>query len=188
MSEELVPLLQSSQKVLEQVKVIETPRMGSGTAFPTGITAGYRFFRTDLGFDCYYDGTQWLSLNIYSASLPQYTFTATGSYISKVLRQDFAPYIIRLSAEFLVLTTNNATNFWTVTVRGASSSYAATTTIHTFNTSGLAANTWANVDTSFPSGTATPTNRALFDVSAVPTLAPGTLVISVNIDYRLIIT
>ncbi len=53
--------------------------LGSGTAFPTtGVTAGVRFFRTDLGLWCYWDGTRWLSINQYVAKGAQAAIAATN--------------------------------------------------------------------------------------------------------------
>lgn len=33
----------------------------SGAAFPSSPSAGLRWFRSDLGWECYYDGTRWLT-------------------------------------------------------------------------------------------------------------------------------
>lgn len=173
---------------LEQTQVIER-RGGAGTSQPTGISAGFRFFRTDLGMDTYYDGTRWLSVHEYDANLQQTAFTVAGSYVIEPLRQDYAPYITRLGLEYIVLTTNNAGNNWLITIRGGNATYAATTTIHTFNTSAIAANTWTNIDTATPSGTAIPSNRAFFDIAAtINAGAPGVLAIAATLYYRLIIT
>lgn len=38
----------------------------SGTSFPGSVVTGDRYWRTDLGEEYYYDGTQWLSDTIYS--------------------------------------------------------------------------------------------------------------------------
>jgi hypothetical protein len=39
---------------------------GSGTAFPAGPSTNQRFTRTDLGMDFYYDGTRWLSTQLFT--------------------------------------------------------------------------------------------------------------------------
>lgn len=171
---------------LEQTQVVER-RGGAGTAQPTGISAGFRFFRTDLGMDTYYDGTRWLSVHEYDATFQQTAFTTTATFVIAPLFQTYAPYVTRVALEYEVLTTNNATNFWTISLRGGSATYGATTTIDTFTSAAIAANTWTNIDR-VPNTAQAPTNRAFFDIAAVPTLSPGILVLSATLYYRLIIT
>lgn len=167
----------------------EVPRMSAGTVFPTGVSAGYRFFRTDLGFDCYYDGTQWLTIQEYAINFqqPSATITGAGSYIIGPVRQDYAPYITRVTTETIVLGTSNGSNYWTITLRGLTTNYGAASTFHALTTAGNASNVWSGGDGG-PNASATPSNRALFDVSvAITAGAPGALLASVTVYYRLII-
>jgi hypothetical protein len=42
---------------------------GSGAAFPGSPAANQRFFRTDLGMEFYWNGTRWLSMQVFEANL-----------------------------------------------------------------------------------------------------------------------
>ncbi len=52
--------------------------LGSDTAFPVsaditgGLQASDRFFRTDLGWACYYDGARWLTVQEFQMDLTPY--------------------------------------------------------------------------------------------------------------------
>lgn len=170
--------------------------LGRGTAFPlsadipNGLIAADRFFRTDYLLPCVYDGTRWLTQYHYHAAFNQNAtaFTGTASYVIGPLRQDTAPYVDRIGVELFVNGTNTGANYWNISLRGVSASYGAATTIDTFNTAALAGSTWTNVDRA-PNATTTPTNRALFDVAvSIGAGAPGGLILSATIYYRLIIT
>lgn len=51
----------------------------AGTSFPTAA-AGDRYFRTDLGMECYYDGTRWLTTQLFrSQFMPRLGGTLTTS-------------------------------------------------------------------------------------------------------------
>src|SRR4051812_16129428 len=90
--------------------------LGRGTAFPTvghdgaAVQAGARFFRTDIGFACYYDGTRWLTAHEYPIPIvPVTAYTAAGSpnaTIAAQIRTDYAPYITRVATTLVVATTN----------------------------------------------------------------------------------
>lgn len=166
-----------------------------GTAFPTGISSGFRFFRTDLGFLCYYDGTRWLTdfdtahpLKINDATAPV-TYAAAGSTITvqSAYRGDYGIYVTRVSAITTVATTNDGTNNWTVTLR-ASLAGASVVTIHAFSTSADVAGTAATHDAA-PSTLAAVTNKNLFDVVVTKNNAPGAITINgLTVYYRLIVT
>jgi hypothetical protein len=159
---------------------------GAGTAFPTGIAAGFMFFRTDLGFLCYYDGTRWLTVHEYSATLVPYGRSAqpysggAGTLLIYPVRTDYVAYYTRAKAYLDVLTTNNGTNFWSFTLTvGATAAWA-------FNTSADAAGTALNKEDT-TGGVTAGTTFAKLDVSS-KTGAPGTLAINVTYWYRLIVT
>src|SRR3954469_18270944 len=108
--------IQSLQFDVERIRKADTG-LSAGTAFPSTPGTNLLFYRSDLGWLCYYDGTRWLTVHEYSAAFPQTAFTATSSFVIKPIRQDYAPYITRLSAQLIVLTTNSAINFWTILLR-----------------------------------------------------------------------
>lgn len=187
---ELQRALRRTQRDLDQTQVKEQ-RGGAGASFPTGISAGFRFFRTDLGFDCYYDGTRWLTIHEYHVPITMFgdqTAAANGNFTGPELRSDYAPYITRIVTGYHVATTNNGANFWTILLRAYNVAYSAATGIDQFDTSGVAANTWLQDDTATFSGTGTPANRARFDLSVTVFGAPGVITVNQVVSYRLIIT
>lgn len=167
---------------------LEAPRRGSGTAFPTGVSAGYEWFRTDLGMECYYDGTRWLTKGVFFVPIQALaTFTTTSPQDSAIvrLRTDYAPYIVRVSVQAKVNTTNNGTNFWTVDVNGIDTAGASSSSIYSFTTAGdtLATRTAHEAAATSP----TPANAAMVRVTITKTLAPGTIELAASLYHRLII-
>jgi hypothetical protein len=119
-----------------------TRLLGRGTAFPAtgdipgGLQANDRFFRTDLGWLCYYDGARWLTVHEYAQPLTDYrraTIPFTGAsgvlQIGPVRTDGTNLAITRVAAYLDVLTTNNGANFWTLAFKTS-----AGTTIQGFST------------------------------------------------------
>src|SRR5574337_1533453 len=110
-----------------------------GTSFPGSPTTGQKFYRTDLYYLCYYDGTQWLTcqefalpISMQQSVLP---ISATLAGIAYAPAQtNLQPYLTTLHATTLVDTTNSGSNYWTVTLSSGTgaSSY---TTVTSFSTS-----------------------------------------------------
>lgn len=191
MSDDMVRMLREQDRRIGQTEIKEIPGgFGVGTAFPTGIASGYRFFRTDLGWLCYYDGTRWLTVHEYVHALNPITVSANGNQLIAPIRTDFAPYITRVGVGWVVATTNDANNYWTFLLRGVSSNYGAASNIHSDNTSGGTVGTWS-IGNAAPNVTTTPANNAAFDISyakAGSGAAPGALTISATLYNRLIVT
>ncbi len=145
----------------------------------------------------YYDttATAWLSVAEYPvqltfptaiATIPGLaTFNATTTLIYVPLRSDYAPYVTRVEAVSRVNTTNDATNNWSVLLRGYDLTLAANTTIHSYTTSADTVNVLTEHALA-PNGTATPTNRRYMRLSTVRNNAPGTLDLLLTAFYRLI--
>ncbi|MDQ2995471.1 MAG: hypothetical protein M3R61_00225 [Chloroflexota bacterium] len=175
--------------------------LGRGTALPLtadvrgGLLAGDRFFRTDLGWACYYDGTRWLTqhevahpLKINDTTAPvTYALAGNSVTVQSPYRSDFSLYIMRVSSITSVAATNNATNFWTYTLRALLADGTSATTIHTFTTAADAAGVGSSHD-SAPSTTAIISSRSYVDIVVTKTLSPGALTFWSTVYYRLIIT
>jgi hypothetical protein len=163
---------------------------GAGTAFPTGIAAGFMFFRTNLGLLCYYDGSQWLTVHEYSAEMRTdlTALSATNAFVNIAsLRTDYAPAILRIAHELFVGGTSNATNYWTIVLYGYNNAFTANSVIDSFDTKTVTASTWTRVERS-PNTNAVPTNNAEMVIDITKTLAPGNLSILTTVYYRLIVT
>lgn len=158
-----------------------------GTSFPTSPSTGARFYRTDLGWECYYDGTRWLTVQEFAATLGQTenAIVANGSYLIGPIRTDYAVYVTRTAVATIVITTNNGSNYWSWSVRGVNNTYGSTTTLASADTSAVAATTWVFTEATVNSA---PTNHAGFDISFVKTSAPGGLILSATVYYRMIVT
>lgn len=160
----------------------------SGTAFPTSPTTNYLFYRTDLGFLCYYDGTRWLTVHEYPyIVLPFQTFSVTNSLTDILIRTDYAPYVTRVVTATNVTAPNSGAAFWTVTIQGINTARSASNTIETWNTSGDTAGVETLRDNA-PNTSATPTNRTYIRCIGQKTGAPGNMTISHTIYTKLIIT
>src|SRR3954468_23326881 len=91
----------------------------SGTTFPTSPTTSFVFFRTDLGWACYYDGTRWLTTFTTPISLlPNRSTVAANTIWDTKVRNDYAVYVEYIALASSVAATNNGTNFWTITIQG----------------------------------------------------------------------
>lgn len=147
-----------------------------GTSFPSDPYTGRQFFRTDLGLDCFYDGSRWLTKNLFTASMSQLSLSGTSSGGGTALWNTYQFYIERIVVQIKVSGTHNASNYWDVYARSINNGYGAATTLYTFNTNGLAAGVF--YDKSVTPGTRTDaTNKYWLDWSANKINAPG------NIDF-----
>lgn len=159
----------------------------AGTAFPASPRMGDQHFRTDLGWWCYYDGTQWLTASEFSLEGYQLAVSANGSLLMGKAREDYVPYVTRVSIEYSVATTNDGSKYWTLTVRGRDNTLASITNVHIRTTAALTADAWTAYG-SAPNETATPANAAVFDMLYAKTSTPGNLSYYVTVFYRLIVT
>ena len=186
----LAPYFQSPGALLD---------LGRGTAMPTAghdgaaVQDGARFFRTDLGFACYYDGTRWLTMHEYSVvpfSAPAgLDFAANdGTALVARLRTDDAPLFTRIAMTTRVLTTNSAVSYWTVLLVGYSITFGSSTTIVNYDTSADTVNAYTSHEGA-PAVVqpADYTHIALSVTKAGATGTPGTLRVFPSCFYRLII-
>lgn len=191
MSEGVIRALKEQDQRLSRTEVKEVPSgFGIGTAFPASPASGARFFRTDLGWLCYYDGTRWLTVHDYLVPLTTDFLSATVLDAEIVVvepRTDYAPYITRCIAVSRVATTNNGTNYWVVTFQGRNINFSAASSISQFNTSADAVNTYVRHE-EVPNVTATPANDDHLALRVEVVGAPGTLTLLASIQYRLVVT
>jgi hypothetical protein len=112
--------------------------IASGTSFPGSPTAGDLFERTDIesGLICVYDGTRWLSHEIFPIAFSLYSFTwpLTATTIADhrgvpPFGSDYDLYLMDWESWTTVLTTNSGSAYWTVTLYDGAGSLAS------FNTS-----------------------------------------------------
>lgn len=97
----------------------------AGTAFPSGPATSTRYFRTDLGMEFFYDGTRWLSSQIYHMTFAFHNaaepITAAGTmYAPTPVPITTDIWLIGFHVAVVVTGTNDASNYWTITADGFS--------------------------------------------------------------------
>ncbi len=177
------------QHAMTAVQTSLGTNFGRGTAFPSSPAAGTVFFRTDLGWWCFYDGTRWLTCEEFlaHAGVTGATLGSTTTQSFGRSRSDHAHYVTRIALATYVATTNDATHNWTIDIKAASATLAATTMLHSASTSGDSPNT--NVDKEAAPGTSqTPANYGFFQYTGTKNNTPGNLTLYLTVYYRLIVT
>jgi hypothetical protein len=191
--------MDSTQKLREQLAPYflsfdGTRQIGRGTAFPAsadlpgGLQDGDRFYRSDLGWPCYYDlaNTRWLTAFEMSADFTPNplaaapTTAAPNDLLLAPMRQDYNILITRMAAVAFVSTTNNGSNYYELQLR-TSSGLAITT----WNTSAGAANTFLTQTAAVGGAYAVP--YFIYRTNA-KTGAPGSVFISGTFWHRMIVT
>lgn len=170
---------------LEQTQVIERPTTNYGPTKPASPATNVPFFDTTADMWVYWDGTRWLTTQMFENNLPPYSRNpmpiAAGTGLVVLLspqRTDYASYYVRGKAYMDVLTTNNATNYWSFSL------VVGATTVWTANTSADAAGAGLNKEDS----TAQVCAGAAYAYGTVTkVLSPGSIVLHLSYWYRLII-
>jgi hypothetical protein len=92
------------------------------TSMPASPPTNLIVFRTDLGMEFYYDGTRWLSTEVFLIELKReevalaWPASATGSPYHRAtlpFSSDYDYYLLDWHWGSFVLTTNDGTKFWT---------------------------------------------------------------------------
>jgi hypothetical protein len=175
------------QRRMGQTEVAERTLSGAGTAFPSSPPTSMRFFRTDLGYDCYYDGTRWLTISEYSLVITAQVSSAVAFDAAFVVPRDdgYRAYWTYAAVQTFISPTNTIANYWTIELQSVDNAIASTTTIASFNTSALAA---GGNYTALGITTALPTNRPLTRAHVTKTGAPSSIALTMTAYYRLVIT
>lgn len=167
----------------------------SGTAFPTGPTSGQHYYRTDIrgGMLFVYDGTRWLSDNVFTWTIPA---TPAGAISSGVVGQswfplpaDLAVYITRWDTMFRLLSPGAAS--WSLVLK--SEDFAGTETTLATKTHTTADSNWYNYTDAIGvvvNGAAgnSGTNTTHLQADIVESSGTMTLVTAGQVYYRLIAT
>lgn len=165
----------------------------SGTTFPASPGTGQQFFRTDLGLECYYDGTRWLTKNEYAVSLNgsqgAWTATTVSSLMTVNDQSQSGMWITRFLANTFILSgTSNGSNYFTVQLQSADAADVAHTNLgSSFTTASDAVNT--HVKHTVVVGAAVNTAHTYISPALTKTGTPGSLYFfGSTVFYRLIVT
>lgn len=99
-----------------------------GTAFPATPGVGDRFFRADRGIEYYYDGTRWLSMQLFTAGQWVQALQATTPFYMQLPFPDtYDIYVERFSLQSqLVTAASPASNYFSIQFAGISAPVAVT--------------------------------------------------------------
>lgn len=155
--------------------------IASGTSMPGTPAANDRFFRTDLGLLCYYDGTRWLTLNEYSVNSETGTEATSGW---AAVKTGFDKYVTRVQWAFNLSKAHSVTSYCTLTASIGSASVSCLT--QNISTTG-------SVITSSGAPTTASANTSGGGSITIASTSTGTVTASscswnVTVYYRLIIT
>lgn len=163
----------------------------SGTAFPANKATGDRYWRTDLGEEYYYDGTRWLSSQVYGLSIPSsdvvfpvsgdtYPFMGPVPFNTSGSRRDV--WVVGWTAITKVATTNDGSNYWSVALQR----YPSGTTVASFTTAADTADTQTQHGGAI--GALLGTSDLRLGLLCYKTSAPGALTAPIFIEYRMVAT
>lgn len=91
--------------------------IASGTSFPGSPVSGMRFYRTDLQLPFFYDGTRWLSEQLFQVSIPYNSVTGLTASLATSYRAavpdsgTYSIYVEKLILSYILVGTGN----WTAT-------------------------------------------------------------------------
>lgn len=164
----------------------------TGTAFPASPATNARFFRSDRGIEYYYDGTRWLSVQVFTDALPQgdvgvlpYSVTAAvAERISCPYAGTHDLWLVELQSSFFVNggTALSGSHKWVSVLTKTAG--AVPTAIATQNIDSGASSTWRVAVVSI--GALLGTTHSNFHISHTKTGTPGDLYSLLRIVYRLV--
>lgn len=166
-----------------------TPR---GDTFPGSPTTGAEYHRTDIrgGMDFFYDGTRWVSKQIFSASKHVRYASGTGEatdgqvYLNLIAAPGYDVWCIQMDYAYFVNTTNNGSNYWTLDVWDSNN---ASNIAASFDTSAGTAATWVN-GTDTVGSLLTDSEYISFHGEVNKTGSPGSISSCVDLLYRVVAT
>lgn len=166
--------------------------VSAGTSNPGSPSAGDQFFRTDLGLYVWYSGSAWLTTQLFREPLA-HQGNLNGNTGPNINMGRFAPwaaefdlYITKLYTTTYVATTNNGSNYWTITFEKATD-VDAKTSLGSFTTAADTVNQWTHRATSIAATYVAVNYREIDLIAGVGAGAPGALYWAASFTYRLIV-
>lgn len=161
-----------------------------GSAFPGSPVNGEQFYRVDRNLMYYYDGTRWLSVELFretffpsdNANPTSTSGAALGGWPTK--QGNNGIWIVNFEVSTLVSTTNNGSNFWTVLLRWITAGNVVST-LTSFDTSADTATNWVDHSVSI-NALLDSTARLVRCETGTKTGTPGQLWVYPAIVYRLV--
>lgn len=158
--------------------------VAASSSWPTAPTFGRITNKVGVGW-CYYDGTQWLTVQVFERSFGYTSGVSASGDIFATLQSmpgAYVPYFTRMDFAVGINAVNNASNYWGVVLRNAGSS-----SIVSANTNTLAAGSGQN-RISVTSGFVQPASAPIYvNLSAVKNGAPSNIDLYGTVWFQLII-
>jgi hypothetical protein len=156
-----------------------------GASFPALPGLNDKFYRTDRNLLCYYDGTRWLTCQVYSVQLA----SVNPGSLSASASWSFAPdqagiFVTSVQASIRVPGTNDSSNYWDVQFQ--SHDGASATNLPTLTTKGLSF-TSPNLFRLLSAPANTPISSVTLIVNYTKVGSPGIVYNASRVNYRLII-
>lgn len=160
---------------------------GAGTSFPSSPVTGERFWRTDLGFEYFWDGTRWLTTIEFSESsqgqraLNPFTSTA---YLNMPLRSG-AIYLTGADYAFYHTVAQSGSVFWYVALHKTASDGTTATLIADLSTGGhTSASRFYKVNQTIANLVAA--SDVMLQWTIQPSGAAGSVYFTARLRYRLV--
>lgn len=162
-----------------------------GTSNPSGSVNDVLNWRTDIGRGSYYNGTRWATPDVkilpFDNTAAFTAITASNTNVGRLNHNGDLDWLLyRWAASVFIATTNNASNYWTLTLRYITAGNTVTN-VSTMTTAALAANTWARIASATFSPATAPVSAFMFEIIATTTGAPGSLLVVPQLLIREII-
>ena len=171
----------------------------AGTSFPGSPSTNDLFFRTDLSYLFFYDGTRWLSQQQFVVSIPDRVggtnLGGVSATTARVLRTGAPPlqgtsdiYIQGWRINYFVSggTALSASHKWVVTLNKLDSALSATA-VSTITIDGGTSSIFRE-DTTAPNVLLTRATYLVLEVDCTKTGTPGNLIFDSKLAYRLVAT
>jgi hypothetical protein len=165
----------------------------SGTSFPGSKATGDRYWRTDLALEFYWDGTRWLTTQLFHdplASSDVVLPVAAGSSPSTVGRATIKAtsaldlWLIAFETVTAVFTTNNGSNYWTTELFKVNAANTATSVVSN-NSSADTVSNWVSKSTAIGASIDLATYKEI-ETRVTKTGTPGIIYAATAVSYRLI--
>jgi hypothetical protein len=155
------------------------------TSFPGSPSTNDQCFRTDRDLLYFYNGTRWLTVQLYKESLgsqDQLNPFATNATMARMSTwfNDYDLWIETFYCFTYVVTTNSGVSYWTVDLKRG----LAANVIATFNTSADAANLHKGHKAA--AGALLTTTEVEMEVVITKTGTPGSIYVAGAVTYRLV--
>ena len=183
-----VPLYNSA------ITALAATESGAGTgAFPTSPApvTNDRFFRTDRSIEYFWNGTRWLSTQLYIAPLPAvgldlpYAATIAGAErLAVPYATTYDLWLVEMQCSFYIVagTALSASHKWVTTLTKSTSSVATVIATLTIDSGSVSVHRSSSVAI----GALLGTTNLVFYTDHTKTGTPGNLHTSLNLAYRLV--